>query len=271
MTAHGSRWLRPFRRDPERVVVPHPDGHVIDAWLLRPRAGRGRRPFVLQIHGGPHLSHGPTPWTEMLILADAGVGVVYPNPRGSAGYGERFARCIHGTWGDEDVSDLLCVVDWTLEEGHADAARLGLLGLSYGGWMACRLAGRHPERWRAVVCENPVSDLVSFFGSSDIGTQTDARLFGVGTLPDDLEEFLRRSPFVDIHLTRAPLLILQAEGDLRCPPDQADLLFAILRSKAKPVELVRYPGESHLLGLSGRPDKRIDRAERILAWFDRYL
>lgn len=270
LTSDGSRWLRPYRRDPEPVDVPHPDGHEVGAWLLP--AGRGRRgPLVLQIHGGPHGSHSPTPWLEMVALAGAGIHVLYANPRGSAGYGEKFTGAIHGAWGEDDDSDLMRAVDWAIEQGLADPKRIGVMGLSYGGYMTNWLLGHHPGRFAAGVSENPVTDWIGMFGGSDMTDLFGERFVGIGTLPDGLREFLKRSPWVDIHRNHAPLLLLQSENDMRCPPAQTELVFAILRSLGRPVEMVRYPGEPHgMLGV-GRPDRRVDRLQRIVGWFERHL
>jgi len=271
LTTNGSAWLEAYRKDPERIRIEHPEGHTIDAWFIPGRGAERPGPLVVQIHGGPHGAHGPTPWLEMLALADAGIHVLYPNPRGSAGYGEEFARAIHGVWGDPDAADHLRVVEWAVGEGIADPARLGVLGLSGGGYMVTWLLGHAPGTFAAGVSENPVTDLVGWYGSSDLPTYTDDRFIGVGTLPDDLDAFLRRSPYLEIHRNTAPLLLLQSEADLRCPPGQTELVFAILRSRDRIVEMVRYPNEPHYLVGVGRPDRRVDRIERIVSWFDRYL
>ena len=112
---------RPYRRDPERHAVRHRDGHEIDAWLVRPR-GRRSRGLVLQIHGGPHLAHGPAPWLEMVALADAGFTVLYGNPRGSVGYGEAFAKAIDGQLGRGGRRrTCMRLVDWAVRQGLATA------------------------------------------------------------------------------------------------------------------------------------------------------
>lgn len=271
VTTHGSDWLAPHRIDPVRHRVPHPDGHEIDVWLVESPAAPKPGPLAIQIHGGPHGSHGPTPWLEMLALADAGVHVVYPNPRGSTGYGEAFVGTIHGRWGGPDASDCLRAIDWAVEQGIADPAKVAVFGLSYGGYMTHWLLGHHPERFAAAVSENPVTDFVSMYGGSDLTTFMDERFVGVGRLPENVDAFLRHSPLMAIHRATAPLLLLHCEGDLRCPPIQSEQAFAILRPRGRKVELVRYPEESHYLVGFGRPDRRVDRMERIVAWITTHL
>lgn len=271
LTGDGSRWLRRMRRDPERFAVPHPDGHEIEAWAVRAPGSRRRRPLVLHVHGGPHLAHGPAPWLEMLALADAGISVVYANPRGSQGYGVDFARAISGSWGDADADDLLRVVDHAVAEGLGDERRLGVLGLSYGGYMVNWLMGRHPGRFAAGVSENPVTDLAAFLGTSDFGAWIAEIVAGVSSIAEGHGRLADRSPATWIERNEAPLLLLQAEGDMRCPPEQSEIVFAALRKLGRPVELVRYPDESHLLVFTGRPDRRVDRIERIVDWFQRHL
>ena len=271
LTGHGSDWLAPFRRDPVRHRVPHPDGHAIDVWVVPAAGVDGPAPAVIQIHGGPHASHGPTPWLEMLALADAGITVLYPNPRGSTGYGTAFAKAIQGDWGGPDADDHRRVAAWAVETGIAVPGRVGVLGLSGGGFMVNWLLGHHPGEFRAGVSENPVTDLVSEYGASDLTAYSDDRFIGVGRLPEDLPAFLRHSPYTQIHRNEAPLLLLQCEDDIRCPPVHSELVFAILRSRGRPVEMVRYPGESHYMVGIGRPDRRVDRIERIVDWFARSL
>lgn len=271
VTTNGAEWLAPFRRDPVRHRIAHPEGHEIDVWLIEGRDAPNPGPAIVQIHGGPHGAHGPAPWLEMLALADAGFHVLYPNPRGSSGYGEAFARAAHGEWGRASSSDILRVVEWAVARGLADPARAGVIGLSFGGYLTAWLLGHHPGRFAAAVSENPVSNFVSWFGGSDLQGYTDERFAGLGRLPEDIDRFLDASPFMQIHRNRAPLLLLQAEGDLRCPPEQAETLFTILRQRGIPTRMVRYPGEPHFLAGIGRPDRRVDRMRRIVEWFREYL
>lgn len=270
-TWNGSEWLAPYRRDPVPYRVGHPAGHEIELWWIEGRDAPKPGPAVLHIHGGPHAAHGPSPWLEMLALADAGIHVIYPNPRGSSGYGEGFARAAHGNWGDVGSDDVLHAIDWAIEAGMVDPARVGVMGLSHGGYLSTWLLGHYPKRFAAGEAENPVSNWVSWYGGSDLQGYTDERFVGIGTLPDDIDAFLAASPFMSIHRNTAPLLLLQSEADLRCPPEQSETLFAILRQRGVTTQFVRYPGESHFLAGIGRPDRRVDRMRRIVDWFAKYL
>ncbi|MEK6274046.1 MAG: S9 family peptidase [Actinomycetota bacterium] len=270
LSRNGGRWFAPHRREVERHSVAHRDGHELDAWVVRPR-GRRSRGLVLHMHGGPHLAHGPSPWLEMVALADAGFTVLYGNPRGSVSYGEEFARAIDGNWGDRDASDCMRLVDWAVRKGLADRDHVGLLGLSYGGYMTNWLLGHHPGRFAAAVSENPVLDLFSFYGESDFGFLIAEHAAGVEKPAAGYDRLFDRSPASQLHRNTAPLLLLQAEGDLRCPAGQTDIAFTILRRLGQTVEMVRYPDEFHLTLAIGRPDRRVDRIGRIVDWFERYL
>jgi dipeptidyl aminopeptidase/acylaminoacyl peptidase len=109
------------------------------------------------------------------------------------------------------------------------------------------------------------------FASSDFGIQIGSGAIGVDQPWDHLGEYLERSPYTKIHLNEAPLLLLQAEQDLRCPPGQTEMVFTILRSLGREVEMVRYPDESHVMLMIGRPDRRVDRIERIVGWFEKHI
>jgi dipeptidyl aminopeptidase/acylaminoacyl peptidase len=271
LTTDGSKWFVPFQRRVETLNIPHPDGHGIHAWLLPANGERKLGPLVVGVHGGPNLSYGPTPWLELNALADAGFHVLTCNPRGSTGYGEAYARAIEGHWGDKDASDVIRIVEWAVGEGLAERDRIGVFGLSYGGYMTTWLLGAHPGVFAAAVSENPATDLLGMTASSDFGLLIGRGAAGVDHPSEHLEELLDRSPISRIHRNHAPLLLLHAEQDHRCPPGQSELVFTILRSLGREVEMVRYPDEFHLLLMVGRPDRRVDRLERIVGWFEKHL
>ena len=121
------------------------DGRDIQGWHIP--GGDGARPLVLEIHGGPHTLYGWSPSWEFQILAAAGIGVFYANPRGSEGYGEAFNDANHRDWGDGPMRDVLAGVDALVADGLADPDRLGVTGGSYGGYLTNWIVG-HDQRFR---------------------------------------------------------------------------------------------------------------------------
>jgi dipeptidyl aminopeptidase/acylaminoacyl peptidase len=264
------RWFAPFHRPAERVTVHRRTLPDVDGWLLHAQTGRGPRPLVVRPHGGPFDAFGPASRFEDLALAARGYHVLRPNPRGSVSYGEDFARALHGVWGEPDSVDILALVDRLIRDGLVDRARVGVMGLSYGGFMTHWLLAHHPERFRAGVSENPFTTVMADYGAGD-SAEDIVEGMGLPPWPDGADAWHAASPVFSITRSRAPLLLLVSEGDLRCPPIHSELAFTALRMAGVTAEMVRYPEEYHVMFVNGRPDRRIDRLERILDWFGRYL
>ncbi len=149
-------------------------------------------PLVLSIVGGPGSSWGPEPWLPDWVLAEAGARVICPDPRGSGSYGRAWLEAISGAWGDADAADDLACVDWAVGEGLADPARLGVTGLSYGGFMTQWLIGQD-DRFRAAVAVNGVANQISAAGNCDQGALWTPRL-GWKRPPADSERLWQQSP-----------------------------------------------------------------------------
>ncbi|MEA2622391.1 MAG: hypothetical protein QOH61_1301, partial [Chloroflexota bacterium] len=198
--------------------------------------------------------------------------VALPNIRGSASYGRDWITPHMGHWGEVDAADVMAVIDHLIAEGVADPARIGLLGLSYGGFMVNWLVGAHPDRFAAAVSENGVSNQVAAWALSDSGPDYNRRS-RLGEPFDEagIDALWRQSPLRLAPRIVTPLLLLQAEADLRCPPQDNEQLFLLLRALGKTVEYVLYPESSHTYAITGRPDRRKDRHRRMLEWFGRYL
>ena len=217
---------------------------------------------MLKIHGGPHTQYGHTFFHEFQLLAARGYLVLYANPRGSKGYGQAWTADLKGRWGEADLPDLLALVDEVIATGSADPQRLGVSGGSYGGFMTNWVVA-HSDRFRAAVTDRCVANLLSHVGTCDFNYDDGAYFPATvaGPLPPDA--YLAASPLLLAGRIHTPLLILHSEGDLRCPIEQADQLFAALRRLRRPVEYVRYPPEAdHGLSRTGPPDLRLDRLER---------
>ncbi len=265
-------------RQSERLTVPSSDGTVeLDAWLLRPAGFEEGKsyPLLLNVHGGPFTQYGNRFFDEVQMQARAGYAVLWSNPRGSSGREEAFGRAIAGPslggsgWGTVDYDDVLAVLDHALaEHSFIDADRVGILGGSYGGYMTS-WAVSHTDRFRAACSERAANNLLSLEWGSDAAGAF-RTWFGVSHL-DDPEAYLAHSPISYVRDIDTPLLIMHAEGDLRCPVEQADQLFVAMRMLEKEVEMVRFTGESHELSRSGTPAHRRQRMELILEFFDRHL
>jgi dipeptidyl aminopeptidase/acylaminoacyl peptidase len=270
LTREGTRARRALRGLEQcEVDVPGPAG-PIRTWVLgRAALGSGPAPTILSVHGGPTGIWSPVPWLPDLALAAAGYRVLRPDPRGSDSYGAAWLAAIAGSWGGADAEDCLAVTDWAVAEGLADPERLGVVGLSYGGFMTQWLIGV-TERFRAAVAVNGVANQVSTAGNCDLAFPYNERL-GWGPLPGAAETLWSQSPLANVDRITTPLLMLQGEADLRCPPADNEQLFVALRARRHTVEYVLYPGESHIMQATGRPDRRVDMLERTERWFAEHV
>jgi len=257
---------------PERFTCEGADGWPVEGWVMRPvdfQAG-ARYPTVLQIHGGPHGAYGEAFFHEFQLLAAEGFAVVYTNPRGSQGYGQRFTAATHHDWGGKDYEDLMRALDAAIARyPFIDPQRLGVAGGSYGGFMTNWVIG-HTDRFKAAVTMRSISNHLSQWGTSDL-----AFMKGFWEFPGDPWEaptwYWERSPLAYVARITTPLLILHSEMDLRCPMPEAEQLFVALKKLRREVVFVRFPNESHDLSRAGRPAHRVERLRWIVRWFADHL
>lgn len=250
------------------------EGVEIEGWYaLPPNADSNQKlPLVLDIHGGPHIMWSPhydNEWHNWQAVLSAGYAVFIANPRGSTGYGEAFQTAIHAQWGDRAQADILTGLEKFLELGLIDTERMGIMGGSYGGYMTAWIVARD-HRFKAALAERGVYNLISFTGTTDIPTFIPDE-FGL-ELPDDPATLWAHSPLAYAHQIQTPLLVIHSENDFRVAISEGEQLFAAVRRAGNvPVEFVRYPREGHELSRAGEPEHRIDRLNRIVTWFDRWL
>ena len=161
---------------------------------------------------------------------------------------------------------MIAVLDAALERyAFCDRERVGMLGGSYGGYMATLLAGRHGERFKGICSERGVNNLLSEEWSSDIGMMFRSQH---GSDPvSDPDEYIRMSPGQLAHDIHVPMLLIHSEEDFRCPINQAEELWMTLKWLGRDVTFYRFPGENHELSRAGSPVHRRQRAEIILDWF----
>ncbi|MDN3923189.1 S9 family peptidase [Roseateles violae] len=245
------------------------DGLEIEGWLVEPtEAPAGPAPLFVDVHGGPIWAHRPR-WAAGLratpVLARQGYRVLLPNPRGSCGRGQDFARRVVGDMGGADADDLITGVQALVAQGLADPARVAISGTSYGGFLAA---------WLPTVCSTfqasiPISPVTNWY-SQHFGSQ----------VPWFASAFLRSapgradgpyhalSPLFHADRIQAPTLVLAGLRDKNAPASQALEFYNALVEARVPSELAMYPLASH--SLRGFPDY-LDSAARIVAWLECHL
>ncbi len=268
LTSSADSWLSGRARgELEEIVVKGPAGPIRAFMLSPPGSGRRALPTILHVHGGPTWAwpYGADATDHMLV--GAGYRVVRPNIRGSNDEGREWIAALNGAWGDTDAADCHAVLDHLVKAGLSDAARLGCYGNSYGGFMVNWLIGTS-DRFKAAVSSNGVTNQVSAFAHCDVGYLYN-RQEGLGDSlsPQGVDTLWRQSPLKHVANVHTPLLILQGESDLRCPPADNEQLFIALRMLGREVEYVLYPESDHSMSSSARPDRRVDRMERLVGWF----
>lgn len=253
----------------ERLSFLSSDGVQVEGWIMKPCIGKAPYPTILYIHGGPHSGFGHIFSFDFQMLAGAGYAVLFINQRGSTGYGDEFSTRIIGDWGNLDYKDLMAGVDFAIAKGIADPDHLGCCGLSGGGNLTCWIVGQ-TDRFKAAVPENPVTNWVSMYGVGDIGPWFAPA--EMGGLPHEIPEVYRRcSPITYAHRCTTPTLLIQGEHDYRCPTEQSEQFYAVLKASGCIVEMVRLPASFHAGSIRGTPVLRRVQNEALLDWMNRYL
>jgi dipeptidyl aminopeptidase/acylaminoacyl peptidase len=239
----------------------------VDGWRLR-ADGDAPRPCILQIHGGPHAAYGEAFFFEFQLLAAAGYDVVFANPRGSQGYGDAWNRAIVGDWAAPAYDDCTAALDAAIAAGGIDAARLGVAGGSYGGYLTAWTLTR-TNRFAAAIAMRPATNLSTLWGTSEVGRMLEDEL---GARPLDEDDLYRHnSPLFSAAKIETPLLLIHAPNDFRCPIEQSEQMFTALARRGAAVEFLRFTDGDHGLSRSGPPRLRAARLTAILEWFDRHF
>lgn len=256
---------------PEQFTYEGADGWPIDGWVMKPHNfdPAKKYPLIIQIHGGPNTQYGYGFFHEMQLMTAAGYAVLYTNPRGSLGYGFKFADAVREDWGEKPGTDIMRGVEELLKAGYIDEQRIGVIGGSYGGYMTNWLVG-HYDTFKVAVTDRCVSNMASMFGSSDLGWLL--AIENLDTTPwEDLNKYMDMSPIKYVQNIHTPLLIIHSEQDLRCNIEQAEQLFTALKWMGREVRMIRFEGQSHGLSRGGHPHSRLERLRHIMSWFASYL
>jgi len=264
----GTDYIRSVAGSATNVSWNAPDGTAIEGVLCTP-PGAGPFPLVLHVHGGPIGAYQRS-WSmgdyAVPLLVSRGYAVLLPNPRGSSGRGQEFAAAVVGDMGGADTHDYLSGIDAMIERGIADPARIGTMGVSYGGFMSAWLVTQD-QRFKAAVAGSPVTEWYSFTFTTNIPR------WGLWFLDNaDPEEtgnqVHTRSPVMHASKARTPTLLTAGAKDRCTPAGQAREFYQALIGHGVDSELVIYPGEGH--GVSRFPAV-IDYLTRLVTWFEKYM
>jgi dipeptidyl aminopeptidase/acylaminoacyl peptidase len=242
------------------------DNFRVQGWLLLPQPydPAKRYPMVVDVHGGPaamvHASW-PRPGLPLELLTGQGYFVFRPNPRGSYGQGEDFARANVRDFGYGDLRDILTGVDAVVKTYPVDEKRIGIAGWSYGGYMTM-WAVTQTNRFRAAFAGAGIANWQSYYGENGID-QWMIPYFGASVY-DDPAVYAKSSPITYIKNVKTPTLVMVGDRDAECPPPQSYEFWHALKTLGVKTEFVLYPGEGH--GFHD-PQHVRDRFERVVQWF----
>jgi dipeptidyl aminopeptidase/acylaminoacyl peptidase len=264
----GTDYLRSAAGTAANVSWSAPDRAVIEGVLCTP-PGTGPFPLVLHIHGGPigAIQRG---WMmrdhAVPLLVSRGYAVLLPNPRGSSGRGQEFAAAVVGDMGGADTHDYLSGIDAMVERGIADPARIGTMGVSYGGFMSAWLVTQD-QRFKAAVAGSPVTEWYSFTFTSNI-PGWGLRFLGDADPGEAGNQVHTRSPVMHASKARTPTMLTAGAQDRCTPAGQAREFYQALIGHGIDSELVIYPEEGH--GVRRFP-AITDYLTRLVTWFERYM
>lgn len=260
---------------PEKHSFKNILGQDVEYWVMKPVGfDPGKKyPLLLEIHGGPTAMWGPgelTMWHEYQFFCSRGYGVVYCNPRGSGGYGNKFLRSNINDWGKGPASDVLMALDKTIAEGWADTSKLVVTGGSYAGYLVAWIIS-HDHRFKAACSQRGVYDLSTFFGEGNAWRLVPEYFGGYPWQPETKAILQRESPINYVANITTPYIIFHGDNDRRTGFVEGEMLYRSLKVLGRPVEYVRHPNASHEITRSGNNRQRMDQMLRTWEFFERWL
>ena len=252
--------LDPARNvEPELVEVTSFDGEAVSGFLYRPDPAKfpGKRPLIVNIHGGPEGQSTPGfRGRTNYLLNEQGIAVFYPNVRGSTGYGKRFVSLDNGPFLRENsVKDIGAFLDRLQADPAIDAARMAVQGGSYGGYMCYASAIRYGDRFKAADCIVAISNFVTFLENTQSYRRDLRRVeYGDERDPKQRAKLLEISPLTSVDRLSIPLLVVTGGNDPRVPKSEADQMVAAVRAKGRTAWHLVGLNEGHGFGKKENQD-----------------
>jgi dipeptidyl aminopeptidase/acylaminoacyl peptidase len=251
---------------PEYVHFKSKDGTIVAGYLYKPLdyvPGK-KYPAILRPHGGPVWAYYAEFTHLAQLFAAHGYVVLFPNPRGSSGYGQKFCQAIFADWGNKDYQDDVALVDYAIEQGIADPDKLGVGGWSYGG-ISTDFIIAQTTRFKAAISGAGEALNISGYGHDQYQKDYEAEL---GRPWENEAVWKKLSPFYRVAHISTPSLFMGGEIDWNVPIIGGEQMYQALKSLGRTTELVVYPGEYHEFKT---PSHIKDRLERYVAWYAHYV
>jgi len=254
---------------PSVVRFQSEDGLSIPALLYEPSEVKDgeRRPAVVYIHGGPTAQHENDWYPDLQDLVARGFVVLAPNYRGSTGYGREFRDANRFVMGRLDLADIIAAADFLEDKQLADPTRIGVTGISYGGYLTMCALTKNPDRWAAGSALFPFLNWFTEFESE----REDLRYWDRENMGDpvrDAERFREASPIFFMDNVRAPVQLVAGAQDTRCPIAESVQARDALLKLGKPVDFVVYEDEGHSFR---KIRNRVDAWRRRAEFLEKHL
>jgi dipeptidyl aminopeptidase/acylaminoacyl peptidase len=220
--------------EPRIVTTKSFDGLEVSGLLYLPDPAKfpGKRPLIVSVHGGPEgQSTAGFMGRNNYMLNELGIGVFYPNVRGSTGYGKTFVSLDNGPFKREDsVRDMEALIDAVRADKAVDPAKIGLTGGSYGGYMCYAAAVQLKDKLTATQCTVAISNFVSFLENTNPYRQDLRRVeYGDERIPEQRAKLTEISPLTRVSEITRPMFVITGANDPRVPKSEADQMVAAIR------------------------------------------
>lgn len=260
-------WLAKFKLSPgEYVSFQSKDGTTVHGYIYKPFdyvAGK-KYPTIVRPHGGPVWAYYAEFQDLAQLLAANGYVVLFPNPRGSSGYGQDYCKAIFAEWGNKDYQDDMAMVDYAIAQGIADPDKLGVGGWSYGGISTDFIIGQ-TDRFKAAISGAGAAEFTSLWGHDEYVRDYIAEL---GLPWEHRDTWDRVAPFWHVQKIHTPTMFVGGNIDWNVPVLGGEQMYISLKALGRDTLLVVYPDEYH--GFK-TPSHIKDLNERYLAWYAHYV
>jgi len=261
--------LNPERNvEPQLVTMKSFDGTQISAFVYRPDPAKfpGRRPAIVTIHGGPEGQSRPDfLGRNNYWINELGIALIYPNVRGSTGYGKTFLAMDNGYKREDTVKDIGTVINWIKSDPALDGSRIGIYGGSYGGYMTLATATHYNDQIRAAIDVVGISNFVTFLTNTS-GYRRDLRRVEYGDERDPkMAAFLQQiSPLTSASKIKKPLFVVAGFNDPRVPWTEGQQMVQTVRANGAPVWWLMAKDEGH--GFDKRTNQDFQFMAMVMFW-----